>query len=210
MNEAITPKHRTKITQDMKSMGYKMLGKGQDARVFSKIDDTVIKILMPMSGNLLDAERTFLPFLAYCLEHKSDPHLLKFKNIQGQPFTKFTIGNESFYQIAIEKLSPIKKNTIDEAFVWLAADSIDKMDWIAFKKCVTDRKEWEYYPGKLKIDDIIKRMENVDTYKALYGTMKDVHEYGKKNDLGPDMHTENLMMRANVVVITDPWIWMEP
>jgi hypothetical protein len=192
----------------MKSIGYKLLGSGQDSHVFSKDADNVIKILMPQNGMNSSAEETFFPFLAYCLHHESNPHLLKFKPINGKPFAKFDIEGTPFYQISIEKLSHIPSGSIAEAVVWLLSDLAGSIStWKEAKEKLTNSDSWDNFSGTMKPAKVVQLMRSIDLekYKLLYNTMVDLRKLGEKKGLYWDLHTENCMMRGNTVVIVDPW-----
>lgn len=216
LQELFGPEHADKIDQTMRRAGYTELGAGVDATVWGKDEGTVIKILMPESGSLDQAEKIFLQYYNTAQKYPDNPHLLKFIKISGQHYNKFEIDGETFYQIAVEKLKPLPNNSFAEAVVWAMSDMASNgIGWPQVVKQITDPKAkvWSLYdidskklPKQLanKLSNLIDR--DLLSLQYLYLTMQLLYQIGKKQGFGWDLHTENAMMRSDgTIVITDPW-----
>jgi hypothetical protein len=202
--------HTKKIAATMKKAGYKKLGSGADASVYAKDAGTVIKILMPESGNLGTAERTFLEFYNFVQQFPGISNLPKFYKIQGQHFTKFEIDGEEFYQIAMEHLYPIN-NSLDEGMVWQLSDyAVKDISWETIYKELQDPEQWMGLAPDLA-DNFVNAVKNFTDkqkhdYAYLFTLMQLLYRTGKAKKLFWDLHTDNIMQRADgTLVIVDPW-----
>jgi len=201
--------HTKKIAATMKNAGYKKIGSGADASVYIKDAGTVIKILMPESGNLGTAEKTFLEFYNFVQKFPGIPNLPKFYKIQGQHFTKFEIDGEEFYQIAMEQLYPIRKNSLEQHMVWQLADfATTNLSWEEVYKKLLDPNEWAGFANAKRIVSSIANMpdKQKQDYAYLFVLMQLLFRTGQDKKMGWDLHTANIMRRADgTLVIVDPW-----
>jgi hypothetical protein len=203
------------ITAKLKSLGYKLLGSGIEATVWSKNEASVIKILMPVDpgGDPNSADETFLAFYEFCQSNPST-HLPKFIDIGGKHHTVFELNGVPYRQIAMEKLAPIKHGTFEEAMVWIMSDMADEdyyENWDSFTTHILEA-DWssiESPIGERMPDLILEKMRNKgfrDYYGGLFMTMRNLYETGRQNRLGWDCHTENVMQRRDgTLVVVDPW-----
>lgn len=205
-----------KIADTLLSNGYKELGRGADASVWTKDVGSVIKIIVPEEGVKKSASiRTFIKFYEFCMQHQDIECLPKFIPIQGKHYTKFNIGKESFIQISMEELYPIKKNSFDEAVVWYLSDYVtSNIPWETVNQNLSISKNYKLYVSGTKNTDMVKLAntwkslpDNIrQKYQLLYTVMQVLYSSGKINKLNWDLHTENIMRRKDgTLVITDPW-----
>ena len=208
-----------KIANTLLSNGYKELGRGADATVWTKDAGAVIKILIPEDGtNKSIGVKTFKKFYEFCMQHQDIECLPKFIPIQGKHFTQFKIGRENFIQISMEQLYPIKKNSFDEAVVWYFSDYVaNNISWDTVNKKLSIPNSYKLYVLGTKSTEIIKlanSWKNLSNnirqkYQLLYTVMQVLYNTGKINKLGWDLHTENVMQRKDgTLVIIDPWFAM--
>jgi hypothetical protein len=203
------------ITSKLKSLGYKMLGSGQDATVWTKDEASVIKILMPAEefDDPEIAEKTFLTFYEFCQSYPS-PHLPKFIDVGGQHHTVFELNGMPYRQIAMERLAPIKNNTFEEAMVWMMSDMADTdyyERWDRFSTHILEA-DWSNIDssiGEQMPELILAKMRDKgfrDTYLGLFMVMRNLWDTGRANKLGWDLHTKNVMQRRDgTLVVVDPW-----
>ena len=205
------------IFKTLKKSGYKKLGSGADATVWSKDEGSVLKIIMPEEGEDASAAvKTFLEFYNFCKAHKNIKCLPRFNEIGGEGHAKFEINGKEYLQVSMEKLKPIKRNTIEELMVWILSDFATKnIDWKDVLPQLTEPRTWAFsnrmgksMPEKLK--DISKTPEFYREYGLLFTVMRLLYVTGKINKAGWDLHTENVMQRSDgTLVIVDPWFNIE-
>lgn len=195
------------IALKLQAAGYKKLGIGADATVWSKDDNYVIKILMPDDPSS-QAERVFQKFYEFCQQHPKLSCLPKFNEVNT-----IDIGGKDYTQIEMEKLTPIINNTFEEAMVWALSDMVSKnLSWETVVQELLNPKTW--YGGMTRVMRkmpifVRQRMNSPEfnkTYSQLYEVMRHLYQTGEINDFGWDLHTENVMQRSNgQLVIIDPW-----
>ena len=195
------------IALKLQAAGYKKLGIGADATVWSKDDNYVIKILMPDDPSS-QAERVFQKFYEFCQQHPKLSCLPKFNEVNT-----IDIGGKDYTQIEMEKLTPIINNTFEEAMVWALSDMVSKnLSWETVVQELLNPKTW--YGGMTRVMRkmpifVRQRMNSPEfnkTYSQLYEVMRHLYQTGEINDFGWDLHTENIMQRSNgQLVIIDPW-----
>lgn len=215
------------IFSTLKKSGYKKLGSGADATVWSKDEGSVLKIIMPEEGeNATSAVKTFLEFYNFCKAHKNIKCLPRFNEIGGEGHARFEINGKEYLQVSMEKLKPIKRNTIEEMMVWILSDFATKnIEWAEVAKQLPDPVTWGFdtstnkwrlgatkmeksMPEKLK--DIVQSPAFYRDYGLLFIVMRLLYVTGKINKAGWDLHTENVMQRSDgTLVIVDPWFNIE-
>jgi len=215
VNELFGDEHVEKIESTLKSAGYTELGSGADASVWGKDEGSVIKILMPESGELATAEKIFLAYYKTAQKYRDNPHLVKFIDIGGKHFTKFNIDGETFYQIAVEKLKPLKSRSFEEAMVWAMSDLVsNNFSWADAYRQISNPNStiWKFADNdEINKTKVIKTIASLNQSKLLqlqylYLTMQLVYQIGRRQGFGWDLHTENAMQRSDgTIVITDPW-----
>lgn len=204
-------KNAREIADTLKKAGYKKLGAGVDATVWTKDDNSVLKIIMPQDAESADsATKAFMKFYDFVQKHKELRCLPRFKEIQGENLAKFSLRGKEYLQISMEKLQPLGKGSAEEILVWHLSDYATKnTDWnIIFKDLHKIESYEDLKPKEEKrylsfLGDKSKVLE----YKMLYTVMKLLYVTGSLNNMNWDLHTENAMQRADgTVVIVDPWL----
>jgi hypothetical protein len=220
------------IDKKLKAAGYKKIGAGAEASVYIRDQGSVIKILMPdledmkdLNKDFYNAEKTFIKFYNFVKQNKGNPFLPKFIPIQGKDYARFKIGDRTFLQISMEQLYPYKKNSLEEAIIWAFSEfAASKMPWSEVEDNMGNPETFEYFgdnpqqyyfmakhtaPKKFAKAWQTLAMTNknkLQYYQLLYETMATLYKYGKANNMGWDLHTENVMRRKDgTLVITDPF-----
>lgn len=204
-----------KITATLRRAGYKKLGSGVDATVWTKDGDTVIKILMPDEPGDA-AVNTFMKFYEFCQQHRDLPCLPRFREIGGVHHTPFVIGDTEYTQIAMERLYPIPDGSFDEAIVWILSDlAVKPITWEQAAEIISDAATWEGFAYPKKVPDILRIVkqlteQDIAEFALLFKVMQLLYATGRINQMGWDLHTENVMQRTNgTLVIVDPWFTSE-
>lgn len=199
------------IYAELKNAGYKKLGHGVDATVWAKDDQSVLKIIMPQYTLSRDnATQTFMKFYNFAQQHQDLRCLPRFKKIQGEHFSQFSLNGKNYLQISMEKLRPLRKGSAEEHLVWHLSDyARDNISWeqvaqeLREPENFTDLKPSEQRRYQAILSDPSLQLE----YKMLFTVMKLLYVTGSINNMGWDLHTENAMQRADgTVVIVDPWL----
>ena len=199
------------IFKELKAAGYEYLGGGLDATVWGRDEGEVLKVLMP-SENKERAERSFMIFHDACIAMKNNPHVPRFVD----EHSVFEINGTEYMQITMERLRPLAEGSFEEAMVWLLSDVASDdyyEDWESLVDLITEPDSWNG-----GATDIMDRMPELtwdriqhdsnfrETYEGLFSTMRSLYIVAESNDLGWDLHTENVMQRADgTIVITDPF-----
>lgn len=211
-SDAIVEDYDT-IDQTLRSAGYEELGAGADASVWTKDAGSVIKIIVPEDEDQLSvAADTFKKFYEFCMQHQDVECLPRFIPIQGKHYTEFTIKGETFLQISMERLYPLKNNSFEEAMVWYLSDFATKnTPWEEVKEFLSTPKAWQDTDFNRLANQLALKVLNLKgikeaKYALLYTVMTLLYQTGRINKLGWDLHTENAMQRRDgTVVIIDPW-----
>jgi len=206
-------KEAKEITATLKRAGYKPLGKGADATVWSKDENTVIKIIMPDTNlDRTHAANIFYKFYEFCQQNSQYANLPRFIEIGGKHHATFNIGDKEYIQIAMERLYPIKPYSIEDDMIQVFSDGARmKRKFTDAIKQLTD----PYYLGD-KVDSRVPvktanyfrslDKETLAKYQVLYQLMVVLYHTGKINKFGWDLHGANVMKRKDgTLVITDPW-----
>lgn len=206
------------IRDTLINAGYRKLGSGADATVWTKDDSgPVVKILMPEAQTITQAERIFKTFVDFCIDNQDNPCLPKFYSVNGQYYSFFQIGKRYYIQYLMEKLYPIPRNSTEEALVYLFEDFVkdplyrNKNHWNAMIKRLSEPEAWENSIFKSKKNQIARDLKNTSIeqklqYRLLFVTMQYLYDIGGINNFGWDLNTRNIMMRKDgTLVIVDPW-----
>lgn len=213
--EAEAGTHRSKhIFDTLESKGYSKLGSGADATVWARDAETVIKIIMPDGPAARDAaSRTFFKFYEFCQQHPNLDCLPRFHKIGGVHHSTFEVDGVTYIQTAMERLQPLEQDSQRTALVWLLSDLATKnMSWRdAWDHC-GDPHSWVNWDDSeaVTVDDIMVYIDEQDErdraeWAVLYSVMRLLYHRGKINKMGWDLHTENVMLRGDTLVIVDPW-----
>ena len=197
------------LIHDLHRQGYKKLGSGADASVWTKDGSHVIKILMPTEGKLSHAVRTFKKFYRFCQQNSDIENLPRFYELpSGKHHEAFTHDGIHYHRIAMERLYPIRSGSVQEAMVWQLSDfARGDMKWSQVLHKLQDPKEWANYDNP----DIINSIKRIkprawEKYHVLYILLQLLYNTGQLNNLGWDLHTENVMRRRDgTLVVIDPW-----
>jgi hypothetical protein len=199
------------IESTMARAGYKKLGSGADATVWTKDESTVIKILMPDEPGSA-AEKTFLKFYEFSQQHQNVPNLPKFYKINNAHHAPFVVGDRSYTLIAMERLNPIPSGSFNEAMIWILSDFAQtQLPWQQVIDQISDETTWEGFADVSKIDNVLQTIDQWDDrdqqeWGVLFTIMQMLYATGRINNMGWDLHTENVMQRKDgTLVIIDPW-----
>lgn len=213
-HKATTRATYKKITDTLTAQGYKKLGAGVDATVWTKDSKTAIKIIMPRPYSAMsEASKTFFKFYNFCMRHQNIENLPRFVSMEGnQHHAKFKIDDKEFIMIAMEKLNKIPGGTFSEAIVWIMSDLVKtNKSWNSAYAEMIKPATWSLFT-EMNYRDIITRLKNLDAtttrkLKIFYTIMLKLYTEGLVNRFSWDLHTNNVMMRADgTLVIIDPWI----
>jgi len=207
--EAAT-KNSNEIWRQLRAAGYHHVGSGADATVWAKDDSHVIKILMPEDAGS-KAEQVFRKFYEFSMSHQDLPCVPRFNEVNT-----VDINGKDYTQIEMERLSPIEKGGFLQGVVWLLSDyAIENKPWSTVERELTDGHPWYFfnpnYSGTFartwqSILENPASKKTYNMYKQLYAVMQLLYTTGNINKFGWDLHTANVMQRANgQPVIIDPW-----
>jgi hypothetical protein len=207
-------RHLEKIQAHLSRNGYTMLGSGMSAMVYSKDSSTVIKFIFPWDVTTLEYEQqAVLNFYNMCQKLNS-PYLPRYISIDGQHHATFVLDGEEFFMIALEKLNKVLEGSYDEAIVWLISDFVgNQLSWDDFLADVEDPITWKHYehnPSDEFIGDLLeyvsRNSHDIEAkWKPFFEVCEAVFWTGVRHGYAWDLHTENVMMRGDTPVITDPW-----
>lgn len=197
------------IYSALQNNGYKLLGSGQDATVWAKKEGPVIKIIMPNDGQGAGpAGDTFMKFYNFCKEHQGYDNLPKFS---GNEVDMFEADGKNYIMVTMERLKPIPRKSFEEAIVWMFSHLATKrLSWGQALNLLKDEKTWQYFDEGMDLEQVLINIDNLSRkqlleYEVLFKLMTLLYHRGNINKIGWDLHTENVMMRDNTLVITDPW-----
>lgn len=184
------------VEKFMTSGGYKKIGSGAYATVYER-DGTAIKFWKADSG--------YVAFINFC-QRTSSPHLPKFLS----KIKKIKHPNGEVYSyIKMEKLIPITDKTI--VYGVQAIDlSSNFTSWFdnAYKK-IGDGGNMSaialYMETKVEKKYPKLTEEDVDKIIDFLSVALKVHQAADYDKIVPDMHYENVMLRGDTLVITDPY-----
>jgi hypothetical protein len=201
------------IVSKLKQAGYKQLGSGADATVWSKDVGQVIKVIMPDSKDITQAAYTFKKFYEFCQQHKDIACLPKFIPIQGKDYVEFKLGNKNYIQVSMEQLYPIKEESFAQGIVWFFSDYVaNNTKWDKVDKLLSLPKTWyDFHTDKanqyaLSWANLKSNKNKYAEIQLLYTVMELLYRTGRLNKMYWDLHTDNAMQRKDgTVVIIDPW-----
>jgi hypothetical protein len=107
LNEDLGPEIQTR----MKNAGYKHLGDGSQASVWTKEKGKVTKIVMAddVKGSVTVGEKALRLFIEYVSKRQSNPHLPKIFKVDGVYMKPLTVGGKEFIEVDIEELQELGK-----------------------------------------------------------------------------------------------------
>ncbi len=197
------------ISREFRKLGYSKIGSGADSTIWAKDASYAIKILMPEDEGS-QAVEVFKKFYEFCQKRPDIPCLPVFNE-----YNTIDVLDKEFIQIDMERLYPIKKNTLDEGVVWFFSDFVLRQTpWNKVNHALGLDTTWKHYKegaaGKLANAWqnllLAGNEQKYTSYKILYNVMNVLFNTGRINKFGWDLHTENVMRRTNnQLVIIDPW-----
>lgn len=204
------------IYTQLQQAGYTLLGVGQDATVWAKDEQSVIKIIMPANGeDLSGATETFYRFYEFCQQYRKLECLPRFVNISAQHHhSEFVINGQPYIMVGMERLQSIPHGSINEALIWIMSDlATRKLNWDQARHIMSQPKTWTNWgeEGTAQAKSVVKFVKGMDEMSygrlgLLFTVMVLLYHTGRINRQGWDLHTENVMQRADgALVITDPW-----
>ena len=204
-----------KLFSELEKAGYKLIGSGADATVWTKSDSQdVIKIIMPEDGKDIGHNgHMFYKFYKFCDSHPQLNNLPVFVDLgAGKQVEVVTEDDTKYMAIGMEKLNSLNHGSFEEAMVWILSDlSTKKIPWDLALEEMKNIETWELYDGGMDIDKILSKIDDLNQselleYEILFKLMTLLYHTGNINKFGWDMHTENVMQRDDgTLVITDPW-----
>lgn len=216
IQQILEAEQRTAASREIRSLmqseGYRLLGSGADATVWTKRSATgVIKIIMPDAGQGSSTAKYFEKFYDFCRAHPEFENLPRFSELK-----KFVINDVEYTAAAMEKLRPVKSGSFAEAMVWVLSDlATTGQSWRQAQGQIQQPQTWQHYSGTLSAQDIVNQFRSMSSlqksqWSVLYGLMQILYQTGNINRLGWDLHTENVMQRSDgTLVIVDPWFNIE-
>lgn len=198
------------VTSKLERSGYRELGSGADAVIYTKDDGSVIKIILPEDDGNDRAVNTFKDFIDFCIANKQYANIPRVQEIK-EPKIKKYLGDADLYGVVMEKLNPIRNHSFEEAMVWILSDlCTEKVSWQDAVNRIKEERTWEHY-SEMNPTEILIRLDQMDErdlleYEVLFKLMMLLYHKGRINKLGWDLHTENVMQRDDgTLVIIDPW-----
>jgi hypothetical protein len=201
------------IQQTLTKAGYKRLGTGADATVWSKDAGKVIKIIMPDEDvDRSESADIFYKFYEFVQQYQQYENLPRFIDIGGKHHTTFNIGDKEYIQIAMEQLYPLAEGSIEEAVVWVLSDFATKnLKWEVVYEKILYPDSWLYWSEPPSVEDILDNIQSwskleIAKWGIFYSLMQILYRTGKINKFYWDLHTSNVMQRQDgTLVIIDPW-----
>lgn len=200
---------RPTIDATMAANGFHKLGDGVDALVYTKEEGKVVKILSPLNDNLRSAKFPIMSFYLFCRQHANSPYLPKFYPVDGKPWKDFYIGEDRFVEIHMERLQPFPmKNAMGQLLVQMIAIASHGKTWEQFLKRYSDFSKLPSYDRNLPVvfKQVLDSPEHKKMFKDIFAIAHQLAVVGDQRGYEFDMHIDNIMMRGNTPVITDPWV----
>jgi hypothetical protein len=186
------------IEQTLRTAGYRKLGSGAEATVWTRDDGGVIKIIMPDPTSTQGSARTFRDFFRLTQAVPS-PHWPRFLTMRDQggrasQFAKFEIQGRPYTQVAMERLKPLSRTE---------GSIVDSLEFTVrrgrrFRRALEHLQMFPEYQRWVQ--------NNIGQLKTFYQTLQASYTQRPKRYTW-DIHSGNVMKRADgTLVITDPWI----
>jgi hypothetical protein len=169
--------------------GYEKVGSGTYADVYTKPGtDKVLKVFD-------DEDRGYLQFIRF-IKKNPNPHYPVF-------LSKLTKVSDWIYAIRIEKLTPIGGNYHGASKQDLSETLRRMTRFNNWDEMIADAAAREGENNQPEIIELLKYFQKtqpglLDAVRLLYSNAK------KKTDV--DLHDENIMLRGDTIVISDPWV----
>ncbi len=154
--------------------GFTQLGRGSYGSVWTDYSRVVVKVF--------HNDPAYVKFVEFCRSHRGDPHLPKISKLYP------LAGNSGI--VFMELLTPYEGDrkfvdTMDDYFHWRMLDFSGRLTTQGIKF-----PEWMPHFAKKN--------------KNLAGTLDELAYYFCQTSYFADIHSKNIMMRGNTIVITDP------
>lgn len=194
------------LKRQLTADGYRIIGKGRDALVFSKKDDPeVVKFFIGTEGywSPNDAAAGFLAFAKFCKDYPTR-HLPRFGSI-----TKRTFGNEDLYHVNMEKLHRLNDNEylVAKSMVDAVRDNLAYEDAINMIKNYGSKALPKYQKQVEK--ERTSALKIAEQNKELFTVIEKLHHTSKSEDISLDLFNgtaDNIMKRKDgTIVVVDPF-----
>lgn len=182
VNELTRPPTMGKATAALERAGYEHMGSGLHASVYTKSGtDHVVK--------LFSYRDSAYPKFVKLAQTVSNPHFPKFKG-------KLMKVTEDYYAIQMEKLSPLPEQSIGYSNINISSSGLGYAinDYVRLKKGLGNN-----YIAPDKVKTIMEELE-----VSQPGIIEACDLIAGMTEAYPDIHKNNLMLRGNTLVITDP------
>lgn len=130
----------------------------------------------PWLFKLFNHDTAYEKYIRWVIKNQNNPHVPKIKG------NLFPI-NKNTYVVRMEKLTPIDFGAIDQNTRKL----ISILDSFEDSSISTGKNRW------LK-----------ETYPGIWNILQELEHIGNQNNVSLDIHMNNIMMRGDTPVITDP------
>jgi hypothetical protein len=190
--------HKGFVQNFMSDQGYGLLGLGSD-KVFFNTDPTSGNVVgyvgfggsrdryRTAQGRVHAAQYLFMRWAEFCKKNSNNPFLPKFGK-----WERVAIKGRWYLRIEMERLTPV--DNLVGNFVY-------------------NLHPWKSLPDNLKemmqidpdmVNSFIKKY-GPETVTKLHSTLTQIFELGEHYLYDYDIHPDNVMMRGQQIVITDPW-----
>lgn len=208
-----TSEHRVSIDDMMAANGFHKLGDGIDALVYAKDEGKVVKILAPMNDDLRGAKFPIMSMYLFSRQHPNNPYIPKFYPVNGRPWKDFYIGTDRFVEIHMERLQPFTKSSaMGQMIVQMIQFASHGKTWEQFVDKFLDLNSYSTIGKNFResLPDFFKKVmespAHKKMFKEIFDTATQLVALGDQRGYEIDIHIENIMLRGNVPVITDPWV----
>lgn len=208
-----TEEHRDSIDDTMSASGFHKLGDGIDSLVYAKDDGRVVKILAPMNDDIRGAKFPIMSLYLFSRQNPSNPHIPKFYPVDGKPWKDFYIGKDRFVEIHMERLQPFPKTSaMGQMIVQMIQFASHGKTWENFTDKFLDLNSYSKMGKNFRnsLPEFFKQVmaspPHKKMFKDVFDTAVQLVKVGDQRGYEIDMHIENIMLRGNTPVITDPWV----
>lgn len=208
-----TSEHRVSIDDTMAANGFHKLGDGIDSLVYAKDEGRVVKILAPMNDDLRGAKFPIMSLYLFSRQHQDNPYIPKFYPVDGKPWKEFHIGEDRFVEIHMERLQPFPKTSaMGQMIVQMIQFASYGKTWEQFVDKFLELNTYSTMAKNIRntLPDFFKQVmaspQHTKMFKEIFDTAAQLVAIGKQRGYEIDIHIENIMLRGNTPVITDPWV----
>lgn len=185
-----------KLHDVLEAHGWRVLGSGVEATVAEKPGAPYVLKLFPNTSK-------YKVFVEFCKSHANNPHLPQFSRyVRPVPGTKWSY-------VRMEKLEPIASYTLRNTYGEYLC---------AVNELFLNRRHhpvyWNHAMSQQSIDDIPEKQGYVDLSACAQAapaiwrqTLQQLVQLMKVSNMEQfDLHADNMMLRNQTLVITDPFV----